>query len=351
MSFTPTNIDLTTTPCFPALNSTQTNSLLSLRISSIFVIGLTSTLSACFPLLPRRNPRWKISGGIYTFARFFGTGVIIATAFIHLLDPAYEAIGPRSCVAADGVWSKFPWCAGIVLTSILLVFCVDLAAEVYVQERFGKTKEREGIVRCGEREALLAAEQQDGTATRKDNAAFSSDPEQSEVFVRSQISFAQQISTFLVLELGIIFHSVIIGLNLGVVASSTFTTLYPVLVFHQSFEGLGIGARLSNIHFPRDKAWMPWALCALYGLTTPLAIAVGLGVRTTYVPESEGGVIVQGVMNAMSAGFLIYSALVELLAKDFLFDKERTRDLGKLGLMIAYVFVGTAAMALLGYWA
>ena len=272
-----------------------------------------------------------------------------------MLDPAYEAIGPRSCVAADGVWSKFPWCAGIVLTSILLVFCVDLAAEVYVQRQFGQAREGDGVVRCGERDALLAAQQRHDAAAGKDNASFSSDfssdTERREVSMRSHISFAQQISTFLVLELGIIFHSVIIGLNLGVVASSTFTTLYPVLVFHQSFEGLGLGARLSNITFPLNRSRMPWALCALYGLTTPLAIAVGLGFRATYVPESRGGMIVQGVMNAVSAGFLIYSALVELLAKDFLFDMERTRDLGKLGLMIVYVFVGAAAMAMLGYWA
>lgn len=35
-----------------------------------------------------------------------------------------------------------------------------------------------------------------------------------------------------------------IGLNLGT-AGKEFATLYPVLVFHQSFEGLRIGARLS----------------------------------------------------------------------------------------------------------
>jgi zinc transporter 1/2/3 len=139
-------------------------------------------------------------------------------------------------------------------------------------------------------------------------------------------------------------------MNLGVVGSE-FSTLYPVLVFHQSFEGLGIGARLSTIPFPRSKAWMPWALCALYGLTTPVSIAIGLGVRTTYMPESKVSMIVQGVLNAISAGFLIYSGLVELLAKDFLFDAERTKQLGRLSFMVVYVFLGAATMAVIGYWA
>ena len=69
----------------------------------------------------------------------------------------------------------------------------------------------------------------------------------------------------MILEFGVIFHSVIIGLNLGVVGSE-FSTLYPVLVFHQSFEGLGIGARMSTIPF-KPHSWLPWILCAAYGLT------------------------------------------------------------------------------------
>lgn len=91
-------------------------------------------------------------------------------------------------------------------------------------------------------------------------------------------SFRQQIAAFLILEFGVIFHSVIIGLNLGVVGAE-FSTLYVVLVFHQTFEGLGIGARMSVIPIKKGS-WLPWLLCSAYGLTTPLAIAIGLGLRT-----------------------------------------------------------------------
>jgi zinc transporter 1/2/3 len=370
-SFDPTHVDLTTANqadiiCFFALGENEYNGLIGARISSIFVIGFISTLATYFPVFARQNPRCKIPFSIYTFARFFGSGVIVATAFIHLLDPAYEAIGPGSCIAASGIWAQYPWCAAIVLASIMLVFCVDLGADVYVERRFGVAHHvlnedavANAFVRSIEPGCMSVAqdievpqqqqqqEDEDEATPRKDTASCSSRT----TSPQARVSFAQQISAFIVLEFGIIFHSVIIGLNLGVVASSTFTTLYPVLVFHQSFEGLGIGARLSNIAFPCSKAWMPGALCALYGLTTPVAIAIGLAVRTTYVPESRVSIMVQGVLNAVSAGFLIYSGLVELLAKDFLFDKDRTKDLGRLGLAITCVFVGAAAMALIGYWA
>jgi zinc transporter 1/2/3 len=96
---------------------------------------------------------------------------------------------------------------------------------------------------------------------------------------------------------------------------------------------------------------MALALCLFYGLTTPVAIAIGLGFRVTYMHESKVSMIVQGVLNAVSPGFLIYSGLVELSAKDFLFAPDRTKHLGELSLMVVYVFLGAGIMALIGYWA
>jgi solute carrier family 39 (zinc transporter), member 1/2/3 len=162
-------------------------------------------------------------------------------------------------------------------------------------------------------------------------------------------SFRQQIVAFLILEFGVIFHSVIIGLNLGVVGSE-FSRLYPVLVFHQSFEGLGIGARMSTIPF-KPGSWLPWLLCTAYGLATPISIAIGLGLRKTYAPGSFTANVVSGVLNSMSAGILTYTGLVELLARDFLFNPMRTKDNKRLTFMIACVFLGAGLMALLGKWA
>lgn len=70
--------------------------------------------------------------------------------------------------------------------------------------------------------------------------------------VAEERSFKQRISAFLILDFGVIFHSIIIGLNLGVV-DDEFATLYPVRVFIQSFVGLGIGARVSAIPFERSS--------------------------------------------------------------------------------------------------
>jgi solute carrier family 39 (zinc transporter), member 1/2/3 len=163
------------------------------------------------------------------------------------------------------------------------------------------------------------------------------------------LAVRQQIAAFLILEFGVLFHSVIIGLNLGV-SGDEFSTLYVVLVFHQSFEGLGIGARLSAIPF-KQGSWIPWVLCTAYGLTTPLAIAIGLGVHTTYDPGSFTANVVSGVLDSISAGILIYTGFVELLARDFIFNPQRTNSNRRLTFMAGCVILGAGIMALLGKWA
>lgn len=266
----------------------------------------------------------------------------------------------------------------------MFVFLMDFAAERYVEKKYNHfhgvsdVEQHRGSVdqaaltysmshRQSTHQALHSGEQ-DGTlgsiaaAVTSSNDTTSSpingkaqeagddysvDVKEEEITERS---FQQQIAAFLILEFGVIFHSVIIGLTLGT-AGSEFNVLYPVIVFHQSFEGMGIGARLSAIPFPRRVKWLPWFLCTGYGLTTPLAIAVGLGVRTTYNAASDTANIVSGVLDSISAGILIYTGFVELLARDFLFNPERTRNDRQLTFMICCVLLGAGIMALLGKWA
>ena len=61
--------------------------------------------------------------------------------------------------------------------------------------------------------------------------------------------------------------------------------------------------------------------------------------------------MVSGVLDSMSAGILVYTGLVELLARDFIFDPRRTKDNKRLAFMVANTFLGAGVMALLGKWA
>ncbi|KAJ5880525.1 uncharacterized protein N7473_011578 [Penicillium subrubescens] len=355
-SFDPTSVNLNLASkedvlCYLAIEENQYNGHMGARISSIFVILFVSSAFTVFPVISKRMTRWKIPFSVYIFARYFGTGVIVATAFIHLLDPAYKRIGPKTCVGVSGYWGEYSWCAAIVLATVMGIFLLDLAAEIYVEHKYGVHRDEGATSAFVQHEHHLDVE----PAPNTENTVQAFDNEKrNEISAETdstmaERSFRQQIAAFLLLEFGIIFHSVIIGLNLGVTGSE-FATLYPVLVFHQSFEGLGIGARMSAIPFGHHT-WLPWILCAAYGLTTPISIAIGLGVRDSYTPGSRVSLIIQGVLNAVSAGILIYTGLVELLARDFLFDPCRTKRRSRLLFMVFCTLLGAGIMALIGKWA
>jgi solute carrier family 39 (zinc transporter), member 1/2/3 len=60
------------------------NGKTKLRIGGIFVILITSMAGVMFPIVARRVKSLRIPQAIYDFAKYFGSGVIIATAFIHV---------------------------------------------------------------------------------------------------------------------------------------------------------------------------------------------------------------------------------------------------------------------------
>lgn len=113
---------------------------------------------------------------------------------------------------------------------------------------------------------------------------------------------------------------------------------------------MALGSRIATLAFNRVD-WRPYALALAYALTTPLGIAIGLGVRLTYDPNSQRALISSGVFDSVSAGLLIYAAMVELLAHDFIHGEMRTAPLKLVLIAIGSLIVGCALMALLGRWA
>ncbi|KAG5988748.1 hypothetical protein E4U54_004545 [Claviceps lovelessii] len=161
----------------------------------------------------------------------------------------------------------------------------------------------------------------------------------------------RQLLQCVLLEAGILFHSVFIGMAISVATGPAFVVFLVAISFHQSFEGLALGSRIAAIQFPKNSI-RPWLMVLAYGLTTPLGQAIGLAVHKMYDPTSMGGLLVVGFMNAISSGLLLYAGLVQLLAEDFLTEKSY-RVLRGTKRLQAYMCVvsGALLMALVGAFA
>ncbi|KAJ8514835.1 hypothetical protein ONZ45_g7669 [Pleurotus djamor] len=149
----------------------------------------------------------------------------------------------------------------------------------------------------------------------------------------------RQVVGILVLQLGIMIHSLVIGLTLSITPKSDFTPLLTAIFFHQLFEGLSLGIRIASLPPPpspnKDEHEHPSSsshphshssggsilsatLSFLFAATTPAGILIGL--ISFGVGEGVHLRLTQGIMSAVSAGMLIYATCVEMLAGDFVMD-------------------------------
>lgn len=370
---------------------------MGLRISSIFVVFVASFIGVMTPLVASRVKCLNLPHWLYFFARYFGSGVIIATAFIHLL---FEAHANLSSPCLSNAFQSFPYAFAIALVGIFGIFLIELITKYKVSSSSGPhqahshgpnalasnnvplfTEQTEKTHRRMESDATkynqteqeirpVDVENQGGTdislsippileeeieeeKSNKLQAHVSNTPS-SALSIHSASTdpkLVSQVGNICLLEFGIVFHSIFVGLTVAV-SGPEFTTLYPVIVFHQMFEGLGLGARLESTPWSPSNEWISWLFAIMFSITTPLGIAVGLGIRSSFELNSPRALITNGVFDAISAGILIYTSLVELMGAEFLHSDEfKQAPLGRVLGAYGWMALGAALMALLGAWA
>lgn len=155
----------------------------------------------------------------------------------------------------------------------------------------------------------------------------------------------------LVMEAGVIFHSILIGLTLVVAGDSFYKTLLVVIVFHQFFEGLALGARIATLPgaiFP-SKAIM----AGIFALITPIGMAIGLGVLRTFNGNEKSTLVALGTLDALSAGILVWVGVVDMWARDWVVEggEMLNANLPKVLTGGLSLVTGLVLMGLLGKWA
>lgn len=96
-----------------------------LHVAALFIILFVSSSACAFPLIVIRFPRLRIPSSFLFLARHFGTGVLIATAFVHLLPTAFLSL-TDPCLS--GFWTDdYPAMPGaIALAAVFLVTVIEM---------------------------------------------------------------------------------------------------------------------------------------------------------------------------------------------------------------------------------
>ncbi|KAK6362871.1 hypothetical protein TWF730_000324 [Orbilia blumenaviensis] len=341
-----------------------------LHVGALFIILSISTAACVFPLLATKFPKLRVPSLFFFIVRHFGTGVLIATAFVHLLPTAFILLG-NPCLS-DFWINDYPAIPGaIALAGVFFVIVIEMVFHPSRHMNLGgdntgpitgqpAVEGGEGVLNplsntVGQLQSTESV-QDTGTNRPTDGTRAEKDVEKEtydhiSLVLTTDQKLQKDVLQCILLEVGILFHSVFIGMALSVSVGSEFIILLIAIAFHQTFEGLALGSRIANIAWPSDT-WKPWFMALAYGCTTPIGQAIGIGLSSLYSPDSEVGLILVGTMNAISAGLLVFASLVELLSEDFL-SYESWRMLRGMrrvwGCLL--VFGGAFCMSLVGAWA
>ncbi|KAI4313651.1 hypothetical protein L6164_026610 [Bauhinia variegata] len=300
------------------------------KIAAIASILIASAIGVCIPMFGKIIPALSPEKDIFFIIKAFAAGVILATGFIHVLPDAFESL--TSPCLNEHPWGDFPFTGFVAMCTAMGTLMVDSYATMYFKNQVGvedreKAQGQEGHVHLH-------------THTSHGHAHGSDTSGSSELLRHRVISQ--------VLEVGIIVHSVIIGISLGASESpETIRPLVAALTFHQFFEGMGLGSCITQAKFKTKAATM---MALFFSLTTPVGIAIGWGITNMYDESSSTALIVEGIFNAASAGILIYMALVDLLAADFMNARMQNSSKLQVGANVS-LLLGAGFMSLIAKWA
>jgi len=110
---------------------------LTLKIIAIFSILVASSVGCAIPSLGRRFPALHPDTDLFIAVKAFAAGVILATAFVHILPDAFEKLGSPCLV--DGPWQKFPFAGLVAMLAAIASLVVDTIATGYFQRARAKS--------------------------------------------------------------------------------------------------------------------------------------------------------------------------------------------------------------------
>ncbi|XP_057431956.1 zinc transporter 4, chloroplastic isoform X2 [Lotus japonicus] len=343
-------------------------------MASILLAGMAGI---AIPLIGKHRRFLRTDGNLFVAAKAFAAGVILATGFVHMLSDATKAL--NSPCLPEFPWSKFPFTGFFAMVAALFTLLLDFVGTQYYERKQGLNRVPDEQTRVGSSEpetVKVFGEEESGgmhivgmhahAAHHRHNHPHGQDAchgiggvkehGHAHAHGHALISVAddgeeidvRHVVVSQVLELGIVSHSVIIGLSLGVSQSPcTIRPLIAALSFHQFFEGFALGGCISQAQFKTSSATI---MACFFALTTPVGIGIGTGIASVYNPYSAGALVAEGILDSLSAGILVYMALVDLIAADFL-SKRMSCNFRLQIVSYCMLFLGAGLMSSLAIWA
>ncbi|XWS75743.1 hypothetical protein CRYUN_Cryun01aG0118200 [Craigia yunnanensis] len=225
--------------CEPEDEDRNKSLALKYKMAALASILVAGAIGVCFPLLGKIIKALRPEKNVFFMIKAFAAGVILSTGFIHVLPDASESL--TSPCLKENPWGKFPFAGLVAMTSAIGTLMVDAFATSHFSKRQFNKMQQLGVdeEKTGEHENHLHVHTHATHGHSHGSISLVEGSGSTELLRHRVISQ--------VLELGIVVHSVIIGISLGASESpKTIRPLVAALTFHQFFEGMGLGGCISQ---------------------------------------------------------------------------------------------------------
>ncbi|XP_065872794.1 zinc transporter 6, chloroplastic-like [Euphorbia lathyris] len=319
----------------------DSNAAAHLKLISLFIIFFTSIVGISSPVILARYFHGKpLYDKAILLIKCFAAGVILSTSLVHVLPDAYDSLADCR-VASMHPWRDFPFAGLVTLIGALLALFVDITASAHVEHSHGG-----GIEIESSEYTPVGIQDEIAAKKRGELSKLESGEGAEEYMVKLKQKLVSQ-----VLEIGIIFHSVIIGVTMGMSQNQcTIRPLVAALAFHQIFEGMGLGGCIAQAGFSfSTMAYMVF----MFSVTTPVGIVLGMIIFSLsgYDDSNPNALIMEGLLGSLSSGILIYMGLVDLIAVDFFHNKLMSSAPWLKKISFIALSLGSTAMSILALWA
>mmetsp|Transcript_56007 Transcript_56007/g.117161 ORF Transcript_56007/g.117161 Transcript_56007/m.117161 type:complete len:338 (-) Transcript_56007:51-1064(-) len=319
--------------------------LLDVKIAHIFAVLFCSMAGITLPLYFKS----KISPATTFLLRAFAAGVILGLAFCHMV--------PESSGIAD--MTEYGSLNGaLILLGIAINLCTERLSIDMAQKQ--ENRQKQGVDES-DRISVTALTGSLASPQSMENVLATVDmpnPQQSEASENNsgeapskQLRESKDLISAHTVEVGVIVHTVIIGISVGTWSESRASLIVftIAMAFHQFFEGVGLGTMLSAASH-RISTLRTVLMVAAFTLSFPASICAGIGI--SYTSNQETNQLVSGVFESIACGLLIYIGTISFIAEDF-FASEFVNTAENLPLrwrMKVALCGGMLAMAVIGIW-
>lgn len=309
-----------------------------IRIGALFAVLATSALGVFPPVLATSVFKIDLQSLPMTFVKQFGTGVVLSTAYVHLAAESQEDF-TNKCI---GTLDYDPTAMSLVLAGTFIAFVLEYGSARWLRQR----KDRKKHIHSSDSEVDESKDKIDVVETTIDMSGAANMG--CAAHSAALIDPTDKISV-IIMEGGIIFHSALVGVAVTISSEDGFIALFIAILFHQAFEGIGLGSRIAGL---KDSSlFFKLSMCTYFTIITPIGMAIGLGVMDSMNSNDPATIWAIGTISALSAGVLIWAGLVEMLAFDWLFGDLSFAKRNRVLCAMAGLVAGMICMSLIGKWA